>query len=183
MSLRRSARQSGTLVTKTNGPSYSASSATNKRANGEDESPPTQPKRVKKTLPRNASGTESTAFKVPPVPITPVRKRSTKAMQPPHLTPTPSLVGLMRTPYSSGDIDDVTPPPSESIKESSLPTNPIILLLPAWLQSLYVVTPNSPAAPFDSSSSAVSSFNVIVGLLFGILVISTGSKKSLTIPR
>lgn len=125
MSLRRSARHSGTLVAKTNGTSQPVSSATKKRANGEDESLQTQPKRMKKALPRNASGTESTAFKVPQVPVTPVRKRSAKAMQPPHLTPTPSLVRLMRTPYSSGDIDDATPPPSESIKELPLPINPL----------------------------------------------------------
>ena len=132
MSLRRSARQSTTLLAKTNGTSPSVSSATRKRANGEDEPPQTQPKRVKKATPRDASATESATFKVPPVPVTPVRKRSAKATQPPQLTPTPSLVGLMRTPYSSGDIDDATPPPSESTVLPILSVNSIVRLDPAF---------------------------------------------------
>ena len=53
-------------------------------------------------------------FKVPDVPITPKRKRNPKAATTliPSLTPTPSLAAALRTPaYSSGDIDDGTPPP------------------------------------------------------------------------
>ena len=113
MSLRRSARQSSTLLAATNGTSSSVTSARSKRANGEDEPKQTQPKRVKKGPPAKASDTESATFKVPPVPVTPSRNRSGKAVQPPQLTPTPSLVGLMRTPYISDDVD-ASPPPSES---------------------------------------------------------------------
>ncbi|KAH6674498.1 DNA glycosylase [Halenospora varia] len=43
-------------------------------------------------------------------PATPKRKRVTK-MAPPK-TPTPAAIGLMAAPYSSGDIDDSTPPPA-----------------------------------------------------------------------
>jgi len=112
MSLRRSARQSSTLLATTNGTSSSVPSARSKRENGEDDPPQTQPKRVKKGPPPKVSAAESATFKVPPVPVTPVRNRSAKAVQPPQLTPTPSLVGLMRMPDSSGDID-ATPPPND----------------------------------------------------------------------
>jgi DNA-3-methyladenine glycosylase II len=40
---------------------------------------------------------------------TPKRKKATEAAPP--ITPTPSAIGLMSVPYSSGDIDDCTPPP------------------------------------------------------------------------
>ena len=43
-------------------------------------------------------------------PLTPKRKRSTKPILPP-ITPTPAAIGLMTVPYSSGDVDDTTPPP------------------------------------------------------------------------
>ena len=42
-------------------------------------------------------------------PSTPKRKKATKPVPP--MTPTPSAIGLMTAPYSSGDIDDSTPPP------------------------------------------------------------------------
>jgi DNA-3-methyladenine glycosylase II len=42
-------------------------------------------------------------------PSTPKRKKATKPIPP--MTPTPSAIGLMTVPYSSGDIDDSTPPP------------------------------------------------------------------------
>jgi DNA-3-methyladenine glycosylase II len=42
-------------------------------------------------------------------PLTPKRKKATKPVPP--MTPTPSAIGLMTAPYSSGDIDDSTPPP------------------------------------------------------------------------
>lgn len=133
MSLRRSTRQSANLIGKTNGTSPSVSSATRKRTNGEDGPPQTLPKRVKKASPQNESTAESATFKVPLVPATPVRKRSAKATQPPPLTPTPSLIGLMRTAYSSGDVDDATPPPSESIVITPcLAINPIALLVLAF---------------------------------------------------
>jgi hypothetical protein len=132
MSLRRSARQSTTLVAKTNGISPSTSSGTRQRTNGEDGPPQTQKKRVQNDSLRDASDTESATFKVPPVPVTLLRKRSGKATKPPHLTPTPSLIGLIRTPYSSGNIDDVTPPPSGSNFESSSRVNSIAVLVPTF---------------------------------------------------
>jgi DNA-3-methyladenine glycosylase II len=42
-------------------------------------------------------------------PSTPKRKRNTRPVPP--ITPTPSAIGLMTAPYTSGDIDDSTTPP------------------------------------------------------------------------
>jgi DNA-3-methyladenine glycosylase II len=42
-------------------------------------------------------------------PSTPKRKKASKPVPP--MTPTPSAIGLMTAPYSSGDIDDSTAPP------------------------------------------------------------------------
>jgi DNA-3-methyladenine glycosylase II len=42
-------------------------------------------------------------------PSTPKRKKATQPVPP--MTPTPSAIGLMTAPYSSGDIDDSAPPP------------------------------------------------------------------------
>ncbi|KAL9617768.1 MAG: hypothetical protein Q9160_007481 [Pyrenula sp. 1 TL-2023] len=49
-------------------------------------------------------------FRKPRVPRTPKRQRTTAAPASP-ITPTPSIVGVMTAPYSTGDIDDATPPP------------------------------------------------------------------------
>src|SRR3954453_15380456 len=110
MSLRRSARQSTALAAKKNKASPSPSSTTRKRVNGENDSQQSNTKRVKKASPYDAPVTDPATFKVPKVPGS---KRSAKAMKAPQLTPTPSLVGLIRAPFSSGDIDDATPPPSK----------------------------------------------------------------------
>ena len=64
----------------------------------------TQP--VKKSR-QTAKPPVETVFKVP---STPKRKRSKEDGVLPPTTPTPSLVGLL-APYSTGDIDDATPPP------------------------------------------------------------------------
>ena len=104
-------------------------SVTNGKSNGDPEStsraPPTSRKRAStasqdvgkiKKPKKSAKGTDSIAplaepngFKVPSLPSTPNR-RTQRATKPPAVTPTPSLVGII-APYSSGDIDDATPPP------------------------------------------------------------------------
>lgn len=48
-------------------------------------------------------------YKTPPLPTTPLRRKKATKVQPP-ITPTPSLVKII-APYSSGDIDDQSPPP------------------------------------------------------------------------
>ena len=48
-------------------------------------------------------------------PVTPAKRKSTsaraEAVKVPPLTPTPSFINVLRAPYSTGDIDDATPPP------------------------------------------------------------------------
>jgi DNA-3-methyladenine glycosylase II len=61
-------------------------------------------------------------FKVPDIPTTPKRKRAPVSTTTPipSLTPTPSLANILRAPYSSGDIDDATPPPLDRPVEPHL---------------------------------------------------------------
>jgi DNA-3-methyladenine glycosylase II len=54
------------------------------------------------------------------VPVTPAKKTARRTTIPrtkvPPLTPTPSLVNAIRAPYSTGDIDDATPPPDRAVE-------------------------------------------------------------------
>lgn len=67
--------------------------------------------------PVNGTSQPEPEFKIPVTPAKKTARRSTptKAKHPP-LTPTPSLIGLIRAPYSSGDIDDATPPPDRPVE-------------------------------------------------------------------
>ncbi|KAK3074800.1 3-methyladenine DNA glycosylase [Teratosphaeriaceae sp. CCFEE 6253] len=64
---------------------------------------------------------ETSSVLMPPPPTTPNKRRkvATSPIKAPPLTPTPSAIGLMtsnsvfRPSYSSGDIDDPTPPPKD----------------------------------------------------------------------
>lgn len=85
-------------------------------------SPQTQTKTNKKTkssqdVPAvNGESVQSAPeFKVPVTPVKNARRVPAKAKQPP-LTPTPSLISVIRAPYSSGDIDDATPPPERPVE-------------------------------------------------------------------
>lgn len=82
----------------------SKSSTANGKADGKDH-------RQQADLVDGASQ-QDLEFKVPVTPVKKAARRSapSKAKHPP-LTPTPSLVQVIRAPYSSGDIDDVSPPP------------------------------------------------------------------------
>lgn len=72
------------------------------------------PKRSKATNKKSVSDEVDAEFKKPALPTTPLRKRRAAASsEVPSLTPTPSLVNAIRAPYSSGDIDDATPPPED----------------------------------------------------------------------
>jgi DNA-3-methyladenine glycosylase II len=69
------------------------------------------PKKSKTTKAKPAVDGGDAEFKKPAMPTTPLRQRRAAASsQMPTLTPTPSLVNVIRAPYSSGDIDDATPP-------------------------------------------------------------------------
>lgn len=72
------------------------------------------PKRSRTTKKETVSNGADAEFKKPALPTTPLRKRrATASSEMPSLTPTPSLVGVIRAPYSSGDIDDATPQPED----------------------------------------------------------------------
>lgn len=51
-------------------------------------------------------------------PVTPVRQRrdGPQRSRAPPLTPTPSLVNVIRAPYSTGDIDNASPPPDRPVE-------------------------------------------------------------------
>ena len=114
MSLRRSSRvkASPTIVASTH--------------DVEPKQPPR--KRQKKTVPTEQVATAAVAQdeadkEAMPPPTTPNNKRSRVAKEtekPPPFTPTPAAIGLMtnaQTPnYSSGDIDDASPPPERRVE-------------------------------------------------------------------
>ncbi|EXJ59019.1 DNA-3-methyladenine glycosylase II [Cladophialophora yegresii CBS 114405] len=64
----------------------------------------------------NGAAKDEPEFKVPVTPAKKTARRSTpsKAKHPP-LTPTPSLVNVIRAPYSSGDVEDAAPPPDRPV--------------------------------------------------------------------
>lgn len=110
MSLRRSTRVASTGVT-----SYANLPVTSKkRAADNSTSSPT----AKKARAAVAPPEDAISFKKPEAPATPIRKRRAQATTTPlpPLTPTPSLVNVLRAPYSSGDIDDSTPPPDRPVE-------------------------------------------------------------------
>jgi len=115
MSLRRSARLVPHATTTTSLQAASTDTATltapRKRKAGSSVTATTN-KKVKSTLKDEA---EAFPFKKPEGPITPARAKRAKPTKAQPLTPTPSLVNVLRgvpSPYSTGDIDDATPPPA-----------------------------------------------------------------------
>ncbi|TKA24732.1 hypothetical protein B0A50_05720 [Salinomyces thailandicus] len=99
-----------------------------------------------------------------PPPRTPSKRRkvTTTPSKPPPVTPTPSAIGLMtsnsvlRPGYSTGDIDDATPPPAENRVAEPRHTN-AALLTPGGTQvqpAIEESTPSRPSAgPATNSSS------------------------------
>lgn len=77
-------------------------------------------------------------FKVPVTPVKNARRSAPKEPKHPPLTPTPSLISVIRAPYSSGDIDDSTPPPDRPV-EPHITNAPLIT--PGGTQ--YVAYPDS----------------------------------------
>jgi DNA-3-methyladenine glycosylase II len=114
MSLRRSARQSASLVASTsNGAVRKPPVTSTKRSRTETEPSPIKSKKAKAANPAmSEEGTGVDKFKRPPLPATPNSKRTARSRKAPPLTPTPSLIGLLRAPYSPGDIDDTALPPN-----------------------------------------------------------------------
>lgn len=121
MSLRRSSRLVGRASTETALGSPSVATKTpatvsKKRKAEHIETNET----AKKSRPIALPVVDSDGFKKPIAPVTPKKSqaasRRSKDIKVPPLTPTPSLVNVLRgvdnkASYSSGDIDDATPPP------------------------------------------------------------------------
>lgn len=116
MSLRRSARVSAIPTP----PLVNDAQAEVKKRVRDTNSSPVAVKKQRATKSAKIEGADTSKdpeFKKPDLPVTPLRKRRANqgktSTKPPPLTPTPSLVNIIRAPYSSGDIDDVTPPPED----------------------------------------------------------------------
>ena len=110
MYVRRSTRISSASVTDpTNG---TAAEVKKRSVEIVNETIPAKKSRISK--PATIANGDAREFKKPALPNTPLRKRRAAASTDvPSLTPTPSLVNILRAPYSSGDIDDATPPPED----------------------------------------------------------------------
>ncbi|KAI9848154.1 MAG: 3-methyladenine DNA glycosylase [Sclerophora amabilis] len=112
MSLRRSARV--TAATAAPSEALARSASTKAEANGPKRGARNgiQKRDVQGRAPKKSvRPAKSPEFAKPELPSTPRRRHKPKAAAPPPFTPTPSAVGLMTVPYSTGDIDDTTPPP------------------------------------------------------------------------
>ncbi|EXJ86162.1 DNA-3-methyladenine glycosylase II [Capronia coronata CBS 617.96] len=113
MSLRRSTRIATTAVNATANGVDVPINGLKKRFASQQGGPPT----TKRSKPASEHGhingeEEEPEFKVPVTPLKNSRRGPANASRKPPLTPTPSLVNLIRAPYSTGDIDDSTPPPN-----------------------------------------------------------------------
>ncbi|KAI9798310.1 MAG: 3-methyladenine DNA glycosylase [Piccolia ochrophora] len=106
MTLRRSARVSAVgLKNGGHEPTLSIGGSTNTDRNGVKKSRGS----TKASLPASKSKISASALSKSPA--TPKVNSRRGALKPNPITPTPSAIGLMTAPYSSGDIDDATPPP------------------------------------------------------------------------
>lgn len=79
-----------------------------------------------------------------PGPSTPKRKKATKPVLPPA-TPTPAAVSLMSAPYSSGDIDDMAPPPR--VNRLALPNGTNATLLTPETHRVVAAKPLADVSP------------------------------------
>ncbi|KAI1629450.1 DNA-3-methyladenine glycosylase II [Exophiala viscosa] len=117
MSLRRSGRVASALASSATEDAVNATNGTKKRSAG-TEAPQDKAKKPKTaSVADKVNGeTKETEFKIPSTPVKGPKRTSVKESKKPPLTPTPSLVAIIRAPYSSGDIDDATPPPDRPVE-------------------------------------------------------------------
>lgn len=93
------------------------------------------------------SNAEVSPFKVPKGPITPAKSRSKL----PPSTPTPALVNVIRASYSTGDIDDGTPPPLPRLADPHI-TN-ATLVTPGGTKSTAWPNTNTDLSPTKQSTT------------------------------
>jgi len=156
MSLRRSTR-----VLNKNAPIIPSLSAKTKAS----LNPPPQKRKVKSKDLESTEGPkkrvktaepELSPFKKPSAPATPAkptpkRSKSTKA---PPLTPTPSIANTFRAPYSTGDVDDSTPPPPSLFRHADPYITNATLVTPGGTQATaFPPTSVSNAQTNDTSPS------------------------------
>ncbi|KAL6242091.1 3-methyladenine DNA glycosylase [Rhinocladiella similis] len=120
MTVRRSTRiASGSIPTATTSEKPTKVVTTSRKRSLSAGSPQTKTSKKSKSttqdvLPVNGEAV-SPEFKVPVTPVKNARRAPAKPKHPP-LTPTPSLISVIRAPYSSGDVDDATPPPERPVE-------------------------------------------------------------------
>lgn len=90
-------------------------------------------------------------------PSTPKRKRSVKPILPP-VTPTPSAIGLMTVPYSSGDIDDSAPPP---INRLAVPNGTNAPLVSPETRRRVATNPLNQVSPSKISNIKTTTGNIL----------------------
>jgi DNA-3-methyladenine glycosylase II len=120
MSIRRSTRIASTTLpsapavieSKKRSASNQAATTSTKKQKSSKSPKTSKQDDAKPAVPNGTS--DEPEFKVPVTPAKKAARRTapSKAKHPP-LTPTPSLISVIRAPYSSGDIDDATPPPDD----------------------------------------------------------------------
>lgn len=156
MSLRRSSRivSRSTNVTQTETVSTEpVVTSTSRKRKADSKAAGTTSKRAKDS---SKDELQASPFKKPEAPVTPAKAQSkrSKPLKVPPLTPTPSLVNILKAPYSSGDIDDATPPPPGDRPADPHITN-ATLVTPGGTQA----TANplaAPHIPHDFSGSDAS---------------------------
>jgi DNA-3-methyladenine glycosylase II len=143
MSTRRSARLGTASTASTELPKESKEIAPSKVANvGRKRKAPTNDA---VEVPKSSDAT----------PSTPKRK---KAAKPPPDTPTPAAIGLMSMSYSSGDIDDMAPPP---VNRLAIPNGTNAALLTPETHRLVANKPIDQVSPSKLSRVQTSSANIL----------------------
>ncbi|KAK3659774.1 3-methyladenine DNA glycosylase [Elasticomyces elasticus] len=97
----------------------------------------------------------SVAASMPPPPTTPNKRRkvASSPVKPPPITPTPSAIGFMtsssvlRPTYSTGDIDDATPPPADRPAEPHHTNATLVTPGGTQVQPTYSNFEESPSKP------------------------------------
>ncbi|KAK3673729.1 3-methyladenine DNA glycosylase [Recurvomyces mirabilis] len=123
---------------------------------------------------------------MPPPPTTPAKRRKVASTptKPPPLTPTPSAIGLMtsnsvlRPNYSSGDIDDATPPPADRPAEPHH-TN-ATLITPGGTQAVPSYSNFEEASPSKASNNPATTTECLLDEAIAHMISVDPALKSVT---
>lgn len=165
MSLRRSIRLAPQATATTQIQAASTNSPARRKRKASSKDTESANKKAKQS-PKNTS--EPSPFKKPQGPVTPAKAKRAKPTKAP-VTPTPSLINVLRgTPpaYSTGDIDDATPPPTNRLADPHI-TN-ATLVTPGGTQSNGYpldLTGGDTEADTDASPTKQSNGTITTGTL------------------